>query len=53
VLKYSAAGSLTAIYGLATYRIITKQVPLEPLAPQKAVVTVAALMGATWLATLL
>lgn len=51
VAKYTAAGTLTTMYGLAGYRIITKTVVPQPLTPQKAAVTVASLIALTWLAT--
>lgn len=52
-LKFTAAGALTTVYGLAGYKLISGQQEATPLSARKAAVTVGALISMTWLATLL
>lgn len=53
VIKYSTAGALTTLYGLAIAKMLTSPVEPEPLSRTKAAVTAASLLTATWVATLL
>jgi hypothetical protein len=52
-VKYSAAGTVTTLYGLALHRMLTSKEPSLPMDPVKAVATVSSLIGLTWLATTL
>jgi hypothetical protein len=52
-LKYSAAGTITTLYGLALHRLLTRTEPSPVMDPVKAVATVTAMTGLTWLATTL
>lgn len=52
-LKYSAAGAMTALYGLVIYQKGIKKQEQTPLDPYKVAGTAAVLIALTWTATLL
>lgn len=52
-VKYSAAGAVTSLYGLAVHRIVTGQVETKLPNGKQVAATVSFLVGMTWLATLL
>lgn len=52
-VKYSAAGAMTALYGLVIYQKGIKKQEQTPVGPFKVAGTAAAMIALTWAATLL
>lgn len=53
VVKYSAAGALSALYLLAIHRELTRTEPRPAVPPQRVAVTASLMAALTWMATLL
>lgn len=50
--KYTAAGAVTALYGLVVYQALSGKISSEPIAPRKIALGAAGLAALTWVTAL-